>query len=339
MANTRPSAKYPDECVRNYHFDNLKAVLIFFVVFGHLIEPYRQTGSILTFLYNICYILHMPLFVFMSGYFSKNTEKARKNAFVNLLIPYIIFNLLFSLYVLPAGEISVFEPQYAYWYILSMFFWRMLLTDVSKVRFALIIAVLFSVLCALLEKPSNFLAISSTIRFFPFFLMGYFFNDKMKQQLAKFPRFFAFVVFSLICAMAWFSNLNGFSIYRILYGNSGFIGDIPIWQGPLLLLAAYATAALAGLCFIRFVPEKATFFTGLGNSTLAVYLMHTFLVIAIHRIDERHSFLPQLPPFLQIGVFAVLAAVLVLFLGNSYFNRYFTLALTFLKKIVYKTEG
>ena len=94
MANTRPSAKYPYESVRNHHFDNLKAVLIFLVVFGHLIEPYRQTGSIITFLYYICYILHMPIFVFVSGYFFNEKIKQQLAKIPRFLL--LLFFLLLA---------------------------------------------------------------------------------------------------------------------------------------------------------------------------------------------------------------------------------------------------
>lgn len=46
---------------RNYLLDNLKVVLIFFVVFGHVIEYYIKDNNILMTLYIFIYIFHMPL--------------------------------------------------------------------------------------------------------------------------------------------------------------------------------------------------------------------------------------------------------------------------------------
>lgn len=57
---------------RDYLFDNIKGLLIFLVVFGHLISysSFKKIHSI-DFIYLSIYIFHMPIFVFISGYFSK----------------------------------------------------------------------------------------------------------------------------------------------------------------------------------------------------------------------------------------------------------------------------
>lgn len=58
-------------CRRDYYFDNLKFILIIFVVVGYTIEPLIQTSSKLKILYSFIYAFHMPLFILVSGYFSK----------------------------------------------------------------------------------------------------------------------------------------------------------------------------------------------------------------------------------------------------------------------------
>ena len=63
---------------RNYLLDNLKVVLIFFVVFGHVIEYYIKDNSVLRTIYIFIYIFHMPLFVFVSGYLSKNFYRMKR---------------------------------------------------------------------------------------------------------------------------------------------------------------------------------------------------------------------------------------------------------------------
>ena len=41
------------------------------------------------------YLFHMPMFAFITGYFTKNTEKARNSAVRNVLVPYIFWQLLY----------------------------------------------------------------------------------------------------------------------------------------------------------------------------------------------------------------------------------------------------
>ena len=65
----------------NYFIDNLKVILIFLVVFGHLIERYIDTNSTLLGVYMFIYTFHMPLFIFVSGFLSKKHLQEQKDIF------------------------------------------------------------------------------------------------------------------------------------------------------------------------------------------------------------------------------------------------------------------
>jgi hypothetical protein len=53
------------------YFSNLKFILIFLVILGHLIEKYIYVNHDLYTIYTVIYMVHMPLFAFISSYFSK----------------------------------------------------------------------------------------------------------------------------------------------------------------------------------------------------------------------------------------------------------------------------
>lgn len=69
--------------VNRSYWDNMKGLLISLVVMGHFIQVYFEKcvwGDNYYFLQTVlCFIyyFHMPLFIFVSGYFSKNVEKRR----------------------------------------------------------------------------------------------------------------------------------------------------------------------------------------------------------------------------------------------------------------------
>ena len=69
---------------RDYFFDNLKAVLIFLVVLGHFLLPIHGK-SVLVIIKRLIYVFHMPLFVFVSGYFSKKIYKDGQYNFKKIL--------------------------------------------------------------------------------------------------------------------------------------------------------------------------------------------------------------------------------------------------------------
>lgn len=68
---------------RDYRIDGIKWLLIVLVTFGHVIEP-ALSNPIANKLYSIIYIFHMPLFVFISGYYAnvKNKEKLISKGFM-----------------------------------------------------------------------------------------------------------------------------------------------------------------------------------------------------------------------------------------------------------------
>ena len=83
---------------KRHFIDNIKVVLIFLVVFGHLIERYIDTSDTLMAIYMFIYIFHMPLFIYISGYLSKNVNKSKKIFLKDLLIPYNISRMDFMVF-------------------------------------------------------------------------------------------------------------------------------------------------------------------------------------------------------------------------------------------------
>lgn len=80
---------------RDYHVDNIKGVLIFLVVCGHLISTLQEANS--TFAIGIrafIYFFHMPGFIFMSGYLAKGFLKKQYKG--EKLLSYAWLYLLFK---------------------------------------------------------------------------------------------------------------------------------------------------------------------------------------------------------------------------------------------------
>lgn len=86
--------KLKQEQQREYLFDNYKVLLIILVVIGHFIEPCYDQNS---FLYELKWgivAFHMPAFIFISGYFSKQLPSIKK-LIQGLVIPYFVYELVY----------------------------------------------------------------------------------------------------------------------------------------------------------------------------------------------------------------------------------------------------
>ena len=79
---------------RDFYFDNAKFILMFFVVFGHLLQSYIDTDVFISYIYRLIYTFHMPAFILVSGYFAKGIyEKGYiRHITKKLIVPYVIFN-------------------------------------------------------------------------------------------------------------------------------------------------------------------------------------------------------------------------------------------------------
>ncbi len=64
-------------------WDNLKFILITLVVVGHFSERFASTSDICKSIFLFIYAFHMPLFLFISGMFHKDTDIPKKILFYN----------------------------------------------------------------------------------------------------------------------------------------------------------------------------------------------------------------------------------------------------------------
>ena len=102
---------------RIHRFDNLKGLAIILVVIGHLI--YLKNTKEINLIRNFIYIIHLPVFFFVSGYFSKIEEGQPIKSFKRLMIPFILFCIiywLFQKYVLLGNPKTLFIYVFVIFY-------------------------------------------------------------------------------------------------------------------------------------------------------------------------------------------------------------------------------
>lgn len=173
---------------RNKSLDGLKYMLIMLVIIGHFIEPSRYNNNISGYLYSFIYSFHMPLFIFMNGYFYKHrtlSEEIKKC--LPLLEICIISHLLFI--YLSSGNISIrklvnfgYDPS---WYLLSLIYWR-LMSSYFFEKFNIKKTIYFSIILeivtfVIIPHYGGFFSIMRTFQFFPFFIIGYAFKGKLNN--------------------------------------------------------------------------------------------------------------------------------------------------------------
>lgn len=269
---------------RNAYFDNARVLLIFLVVFGHMIQPFRDGSVELNTLYMWVYTFHMPAFIFLAGFFAKGlgNKKYILNLAKKLLIPYIIFQIGYTVFYYFIGDsgwkTSLFDPHWSLWFLFSLFSWHMLLYWFKKIppMLSLLIATQIGLIVGYFGEIGHTFSLSRTLVFFPFFLLGYFLTEKnvmwLKQRAVKMVSLV--IMASVAIAIYYAPDFN--SGWLLASKSYGALGS-PEYGGIARLLV-YLTSTVMAMSVLAWVPTKRFKLTYIGTRTLYVYLLHGFFI-------------------------------------------------------------
>lgn len=300
---------------RNYLLDNLKVILIFSVVFGHTIEYYINQNDILRGVYMYIYIFHMPLFIYISGYLSKKSSKSTTNIISNLLIPYVFFNIVWytSVYFVTGENMfSLIYPGWTLWYLISLFFWRISLKYLIKIKYILPLSFVFGLLIGIDKTGENILSLSRTIVFLPFFLLGYYTSEEALNKMSSFNKYISMFVFVLFMIIAFYIAKYEVVDYKFLYNSHAYYtNNLTIPQGLLFRTVLYICSIVLSIAVISLVPSKEVFYSKYGKNTMNIYVFHIYLVAIVlglipkWGINIMYNIVILLSPFLIMYILSL----------------------------------
>lgn len=269
---------------RDLKLDGIKFIMIFLVVLGHLEYNDYRLGINL-----VIYSFHMPVFIFLSGYFtSQNTNKEKQSKWLKQTLLIYLFAQMahFALEIGIEGAKSILNhkefntsvfswrvlisPRLALWYLICLMYWRVAIwrvfSKVSDIKLLLISCVL-ALISGIIPIDHDF-AFQRTFAFFPFFVLGMIFRkQELMTKLSKIPYTYALVglLFGLIVA-----RLLPIYMPKFHYCN---------WYDPILRIIQSGLGLYLCLLIIRVL--KVDFierFAKYGAYTLWIYIGHTYLI-------------------------------------------------------------
>lgn len=269
------------------YYNNVKALLIFFVCLGHFLIPGKEEyGDIANTIYYFIYMFHMPAFVFVSGFFSKRFVNKSDYEKTQKLVGYILLYALFELSLIIISALftgnfdlrAIMYTESAPWYLLSMAFWMVMVLCVGifKPAVAITISIAVSILLGFFDNVPNIFSLVRTISFFPFFLLGYYVDSNIISRIKTKPMVLISacgVIFSIIVV---YKNLGFVRNYQsILYATSSYnVLDVNEVLAAVMKFGWYAVAVLLITFFLVIVPERKFWFTSIGENTLGIYILH-----------------------------------------------------------------
>lgn len=274
---------------------NLRALLMYLVIYGHLIEGRLAESPALQAQYRWIYGVHMPAFAFLSGLFFKQPESCRRQAGRTLSV-YLAAQLAA---VVLLGQ-APWAPYWHLWYLLSLSLWQWGCWAWRR-RWAIrpgfiALAVLAGCLAGYLPFLGRGLSASRTLAFFPYFLAGVCCPAETDWQRLR-P--WGLAGLALAAVLLWRVDIP----LPFLYQAGPYAGP----TGGLLRLACYALGGCLVLFLLTAVPDRPLPISWLGTDTMGVYLLHGPMVLLLRRLPLPLPAFLALAPLLSAGVMCSLS--------------------------------
>lgn len=305
---------------RDPFWDSAKFILIFLVLYGHMIMPkYQMDNALNMAIFNFIYMFHMPLFVFISGRFSKIRDKSQYNkSILRILETYIVLQIVYS--AMKIWQTGVFrydmfwKPQEHLWYLLALVWWRLIIkftppSILNKRKRILVLSLCVTIFSGFVPIGDE-MAIQRTFAFFLFFMLGYYSNDfNVDLYIYRIPKWVAIVLIAMILgffiavpvfehALTWIHHCN------VPYWNDNFLVRL---VGRIFLIPA---SLVLSCMFIRLIPAN-TYLAYCGKKTMFIYGYHFLFVLFCYHLIQQ-GYIPS-NEFLLLVYSVILIVILLVF--------------------------
>lgn len=321
---------------RIYKFDNLKFLLILFVVIGHFANIYCNRYESMKMVFIFIYSFSMPLFIFLSGLFQKDIKNFKGIPWEKILF-YIFLILFMKISIFLIGNhfsinysFEVFSGGEYYWYLSVIIIYILLTPLIRKVKFFYLF--IFSLILALFagydNSINNYLYLSRLIVFFPFYILGFnFSNKKVKllnicnKKVLKIISLIMIAIFIYICIY----HLNNIYEYRMLFTGKNpysYITNYVCTYKHRML--TYAISFVIGFSFMCITPnKKIKLISNIGKRTLQIYVLHLPIIILFDGVGF-FSLLESIFDNYFVYIYLLIAVSLTFVLSISWIDKLFS---------------
>ena len=286
------------ESRRLYKLDNLKLLLIFLVVLGHVADLYANASRATGCLRFIIYSFHMPLFLFVSGLVGKrNIRERRYDHIAAYFFLFVFIKLItFAANWATTGKLppaALFSDRSEPWYAFCLFAFSLITVFLDKLKpaYVLIFSVLLACYAGYDKTIGDLFNLSRILVFYPFFYLGYWLDAETvcaffsKKRLI--PIALALLAVGIVITVVFYDKISyakyfftGRQPYRIILRS-------PEW-GVTHRLLCYAVSVLAGCAVLTLTPQRRLgFLTGVGARSVQIYALQRTAMILYFRLLNK----------------------------------------------------
>ena len=268
-------------------WDNTKAFLMILVVLGHAIATYIDEIGILSNFFIWLTVFHMPLFMFLTGLFSKSFVNApRFNGYKIIsyvfLYYFIKVTIHFTLLICRGkGNFTLFSEKGTPWYILATAVFMSFTYAVKKLKPAnvFIVSVSLSLFIGYADTIGDGLILSRLFTYYPYFFLGYMLDREKLMGIInkKGVRIVSLAVLVIYTFAIFAVGDKLLSLRYVLSGNNPYSEFGADWYpfGAALRFGCYILSSVTGFAVLSVMPNvRIPVFTNIGAKTLTVYSLH-----------------------------------------------------------------
>ena len=315
---------------RDKSIDCLKFSLIILVIFGHCLEKFGlHKRPIIEHIYQFIYLFHMPIFVYLSGYFMNKMKPVRSffTSLLQIFETYIFFQLLS--YILSCingiqNPLMILNPAWAMWYLPSLIFWRLTIyilpRNIDKHKYLVFLtSIIASVACGFVNYKE--FAFQRFFTFFPFFIIGYYSRHYyVLNKIKEIPVMFSFI--TIIFSFFLLFSCDVKTSVILYQSNSYFTQPISVEFGVLYRLIWYAVTILISIMMLPILHKinnrKLEYY---GKFTLLFYVCHLLFLSILFKIYSYMGV--RCYSLLSILSFVIIVMLLCL-ISKSKYCKYIT---------------
>lgn len=297
-------------------YDNLKGFAILLIIFGHL--PSMLASGVDN---KIVYLIHLPIFFFVAGYFSKTTSDQPLKIFKRLILPYILFSIMwwvFLVYIVQTTYkgILFLNPGFALWFLTVLIIMKFSLYIFDKLKYPILISIIIALISGFINIPPGLLGITRALTYMPLFLTGYCFkknslHEKIPDLLKKKHVSWIILVLLLVIGVVVCHLTSPRLMMQIPFEASHR-------RRPFFRFIVIMIGISFALVFNNLMTDKECFLTKFGKNSMVVYLLHPYFI--------RYYISPMIMDnfnqgILGLGVEIVIAFIITFILSRDIFTK------------------
>lgn len=285
---------------RIYKFDNIKAILIFLVVVGHMTTDYVSDYQCVRWFTLWIYSFHMPAFIFVSGLLHKKyitNEQVLKGEKGNTSLRWDkVIGFLLCAYALKAflyffrtaiGQNPtwswIVEPGIP-WYLIVMAEYEIVLFLIRRFDWKITIPLAFIISAVIGYFPSvgDTFSLSRMINFLPLFLLGYYMdrNALLEFSEKKSAKIVSAVIMIASVAACYLGPWKWYKLRKYFTGRRSYEFLEDFFPGTFsyawaIRLGIWAIAIILTLAIVIVIPNREIkLVSKVGERSLSVYFWH-----------------------------------------------------------------